>query len=79
MGVGVARHRARRPRRATAYDAAAVLRRMFPRPVAVGVAVAVVFIGAVILAGALLRHRDTHATHHPTGPPVAATTTRPRP
>jgi hypothetical protein len=52
---------------------------MFPRPVAVGLAVAVVFIGAVILAGALLRHRDTQPTHHPTGTPAPATTGRPRP
>ena len=78
MGDGVARHG---PPAATRhrYDAAAVLRRMFPRPVAVGLAVAVVFIGAVILAGALLRHRDTHPTHHPTGTPAPATTGRPRP
>ena len=62
------------------YDAAAVLRRMFPRPVAVGLAVASVFVGGVILAGALLRHHDTpRPTHHPAGTAVPTTARRPRP
>jgi hypothetical protein len=59
------------------YDAAAVLRRMFPRPVAVGLAAACIFVGGVVLAGALLRHRDTpHPAHRPTGTTVPTTTGR---
>jgi len=53
---------------------------MFPRPVAVGLAVASVFVGGVILAGALLRHHDTpRPTHHPAGTAVPTTARRPRP
>jgi hypothetical protein len=59
------------------YDAAAVLRRMFPRPVAVGLAAACIFVGGVVLAGALLRHRDApHPARHPTGTTASTTTGR---
>jgi hypothetical protein len=61
------------------YDAAAV-RRLFPRPVAVGLAAASLFIGGVVLAGALLRNRDTpRPAHHSTSTTAATTTGRPRP
>jgi hypothetical protein len=53
---------------------------MFPRPVAVGLAAASLFVGGVVLAGALLRHHDpAHRTRHPTGAAVPTTTGRTRP
>ena len=62
------------------YHAGAVLRRMFPRPVAVGLAAASLIVGGVVLAGALLRHHDPpRRTGHPTGAPAPTTTERTRP
>jgi hypothetical protein len=59
------------------YDAGAVLRRMLPRSVAVGLAAASLFVGGVVLAGALLRHHDPpHPTRHATGAGVPTTTGR---
>gem|GEM_PF-3440978 len=50
---------------------------MFPRPVAVGLAAACIFVGGVVLAGALLRHRDTpHPARHPNSTTVPTTTGR---
>ncbi|HEV3451035.1 MAG TPA: hypothetical protein VG869_07505 [Acidimicrobiia bacterium] len=56
-----------------------MLRRILPRRVAVSLGVACVFVGGVVLAGALLRHRDaSHPVHRSpsAGPSVSGTSSR---